>query len=122
MADRLTAEGWRSARTGGDLTDRMVQALIRKHGLCYRRRLRIADVVARQPGEETVLEAANPSSRIRRIMKGCLVANQRVGGKGLHYSEVVQVRVVEVILGGGCGGRRSLSWPIRSWSSGSGCV
>jgi hypothetical protein len=59
MADRLTAEGWRSARTGGALTDRMVQALIRKHGLCYRRRLRIADVVARQPGEETVLEAAN---------------------------------------------------------------
>jgi hypothetical protein len=59
MAERLTAEGWRSARTGGDLTDRMVQALIRKHGLCYRRRLRIADVVARQPGEETVLEAAN---------------------------------------------------------------
>ena len=67
-------------------------------------------------------QIVNPSSRIRRIMKGCLVANQRVGGKGLHYSEVVQVRVVEVILGGGCGGRRSLSWPIRSWSSGSGCV
>jgi len=59
MADRLTAEGWRSARMGGDITDRMVQALIRKHGLCYRRRVRIADVVARQPGEETVLEAAN---------------------------------------------------------------
>ena len=69
-----------------------------------------------------LLRAVSPSSRIRRIMKGCLVANQRVGGKGLHYSEVVQVRVVEVILGGGCGGRRSLSWSIRSWSSGSGWV
>jgi hypothetical protein len=56
----------------------------------------------------------SPSSRIRRIIKGRLADNQRVSRKGLHYSEVVQVRMVEVILGGGCGGIRSLSWPIRS--------
>jgi hypothetical protein len=42
-------------------------------------------------------------------MKGRLVDNQRVSRKGLHYSEVVQVRMVEVILGSGCGGIRSLS-------------
>jgi hypothetical protein len=63
---------------------------------------------------KVALAAVSPSSRIRRIIKGRFADNQRFSRKGLHYSEVVQVRMVEVILGGGCGGIRSLSWPIRS--------
>ena len=103
MADRLTAEGWRSARTGGDLTDRMVQALIRKHGLCYRRRLRIADVVARQPGEETVLEAANRVGIPRGTLL-CWLRQGKLRGRLTNVAArriwLVQVSDVDLTLAG----------------------
>jgi hypothetical protein len=49
------------------------------------------------------------------------VADQRVGRKGLHYTRCLGT-VREVIRGGGCGGKLSLSCWIRSLSSGSGWV
>jgi hypothetical protein len=103
IAPWLTAEGWRSARTGGDLTDRMVQALIRKHGLCYRRRLRIADVVARQPGEETVLEAANRVGIPRGTLL-CWLRQGKLRGRLTNVAArriwLVQVSDVDLTLAG----------------------
>src|SRR5271163_318002 len=64
----------------------------------------------------------SPSSRIGPKGRIGGVLNQRLSLKGLHYREAGWARAAAVILGGGCDGKVSLSWLIRSCSSGSGWV
>src|SRR5277367_5281331 len=68
------------------------------------------------------MSSANPSSRIGPKARVGGVLNQRLSLKGLHYREAGWARAAAVILGGGCDGKVSLSWLIRSCSSGSGWV
>jgi transposase len=62
----------------------------------------------------------NPTSRIGAVFYLVPVVYQRVRLKGLHYGSVCWVGLAAVIRGGGWGGNWSLSWLIRSCSSGSG--
>ena len=58
IADLLTAEGWRSAKSGTNFTYKMVRELIENHGLPCQSRVKLADQVERRSGEATVHEAA----------------------------------------------------------------
>src|SRR5271154_5176408 len=64
----------------------------------------------------------SPSSRIGPKARIGGVLDQRLSLKGLHYMDAGWARAAAVILGGGCDGKVSLSWLIRSCSSGSGWV
>ena len=64
----------------------------------------------------------NPTSRIGAIFCFRPVEHQRFGLKSLHYGRGWRGWSAVVIFGGGWGGSWSLSWLIRSWSSGSGWV
>ena len=66
--------------------------------------------------------SVSPSSRIGPKARIGGVLDQRLSLKGLHYMDAGWARAAAVILGGGCDGKVSLSWLIRSCSSGSGWV
>jgi hypothetical protein len=68
------------------------------------------------------VEVLNPSSRIGGVFGMLAIAEQRLRSKSLHYGSWWSVGTATVILGGGWGGNCSLSWLIRSCSSGSGWV
>jgi TolB-like protein len=76
------------------------------------------ELVAAEAARPTV----NPSSRIGGVFGMLAIAEQRLRSKSLHYGSWWSVGTATVILGGGWGGNCSLSWLIRSCSSGSGWV
>src|SRR5277367_6121862 len=77
-------------------------------------------VIFLRPAMTTLL--ANPSSRIGPKARIGGVLNQQLSLKGLHYKDWDWARAAAVIFGGGCDGKVSLSWLIRSCNSGSGWV
>ena len=83
-----------------------------------------AGALMAQPWQTAIFTAmaANPTSRIGAIFCFRPVEHQRVGLKSLHYGRGWRGWSAVVIFGGGWGGSWSLSWLIRSWSSGSGWV